>query len=155
MLFRRISRSDPEKIFVVAQNSWSTASLTNGQAVDWDYTTDQDGVGVTKAAARTASLAGLSGAGIVAETIAADAYGLIQVYGYHSAVRVRANTTGNTVVAGAALVFSPTAAAFCLEPLFTATATSTIVFAFPLAFALGTYSSWTTTTIAAFVKAMG
>lgn len=33
----RGNRSDPEKVFIVAYNSYSTASLTNGQAVMWDY----------------------------------------------------------------------------------------------------------------------
>ena len=36
MLFKRINRADPEKIFIVVKNSYSTASLTNGQAVIWD-----------------------------------------------------------------------------------------------------------------------
>ena len=36
MLLQRINRSDPEKIFIVVKNSYSTASLTNGQAVIWD-----------------------------------------------------------------------------------------------------------------------
>ena len=44
MLFQRVNRTNPEKIFLVAKNSWSTASLTNGQAVIWDYTTDVDGL---------------------------------------------------------------------------------------------------------------
>jgi hypothetical protein len=48
MLFKRISRTDPERIFVVAKNSFSTASFTNGQVVEWDFTTDVDGVGTTR-----------------------------------------------------------------------------------------------------------
>ncbi len=36
MLFRRVSRSDPEKIFIVVKNSYSTASLANGYVVEWD-----------------------------------------------------------------------------------------------------------------------
>jgi hypothetical protein len=36
MLFQRISRTNPEKIFVIVKNSYSTASLTNGQPVIWD-----------------------------------------------------------------------------------------------------------------------
>ena len=57
MLFQRVNRSNPEKIFIVAKNSYSTASLTNGQAVIWDWTTDGDGVGVTLATARPARAA--------------------------------------------------------------------------------------------------
>ena len=36
MLFQRINRSNPEKVFVVAYNSYSTAAITNGQYVPWD-----------------------------------------------------------------------------------------------------------------------
>ena len=48
MLFARVNRTNPEKVFIVAYNSYSTASLTDGQAVIWDYATDADGVGTTK-----------------------------------------------------------------------------------------------------------
>jgi len=98
MLFQRINRSDPERIFIVVKNGWSTAALTNGQAVGWDLT-DVDGVNVTKMAATDVAH---SFAGIVAETIAVGGYGLIQVYGYHSAVRVDASTTAD-IFSGAAL----------------------------------------------------
>ena len=94
MLLQRVNRSDPEKVFVVAKNSYSTASLTNGQAASWDYATDADGVGVTKPPAR-ATCAGTSAAGVVAQTITAGSYGLIQTYGYHSAVRARTATGGS------------------------------------------------------------
>ena len=36
MLWQRINRSSPEKVFVVAYNSYSTAAITNGQGVNWD-----------------------------------------------------------------------------------------------------------------------
>lgn len=36
MLWQRINRGDPEKIFVTVFNSYSTAAITNGQAVNWD-----------------------------------------------------------------------------------------------------------------------
>jgi len=153
MLFKRISRSDPERIFVVAKNSYGTASLTNGQCVIWDFTTDANGVSVTKPRARTTS-EGFAVAGIVSETIAADAYGLVQVYGYHSAVRVRSCTSAYAIAAGQPLVQS-LAASFALEPYSTSTGTANILRVYPCAFALATYSSWTTTTMAAFIKAMG
>ncbi len=156
MLFQRINRSDPEKIFVVAKNSWSTASLTNGQAVVWDYTTDCDGVGVTKPPAMTIS-GGFPAAGIAAETIAAGSYGLIQVYGYHSAGRVRTiSTTGNTfrtwisVAKGTPLTL-PLSAAFCLEGIRTA---SKQFISWPCAFALAAQSQATTAAIAVFIKAL-
>ena len=36
MLFQRINRSNPEKVFIVAYNSYSTAAITVGQGVNWD-----------------------------------------------------------------------------------------------------------------------
>ncbi len=44
MLFQRVNRSSPEKVFVVAFNSYSTAAITNGQYVEWDWNVDGDGV---------------------------------------------------------------------------------------------------------------
>ena len=92
MLFQRVNRTNPEKIFLVAKNSYATASLTNGQAVIWDWTTDKDGVGVTLATATENVPCGIDVAGIAAETIASGDYGLLQVYGYHSAVVVIVRT---------------------------------------------------------------
>ncbi len=145
MLFKRISRSEPEKIFVVAKNSYSTASLTNGQAVAWDAVTDQDGVGVTLAAAGS----GISTAGIASETIAAGEYGLIQCYGYHSAARVRTVTGGSPTGAGTALALVNTV--FCLETVSTA---STATLKFPSAILMATQASFTTKAVAVFIKAM-
>lgn len=151
MVFQRISDgSSPEKIFVVAYNSYSTASLSNGQAVMWDYPTDADGVGVTRPTARATS-AGLAMAGIAAETILSGAYGLIQVYGYHSAVRVRQDTSSAAanVAAGRPLTMAAAGSVFCLEPVNTASKQVVVV---PLAFALAAQASWTTKAVAAFCK---
>ena len=153
MLFKRISRSDPEQIFIVVRNSYASASLTNGQAVQWDFGTDVDGVGVTRPTAR-ATNRGLATAGIVAETITAGEYGLIQVYGYHSAVRVRACTTGNAIAAGSPLVVNLAGSKFCLESVTTHTGSASLTQCWPCAFAFEAYTSWTTTTIKAFVKAL-
>lgn len=152
MLFQRINRSSPEKVFVVAYNSYSTAAITNGQAVNWDFITDVDGVGVTMPLAR-ATNAGLGAAGIVASaSIAAGDYGLIQVYGYHSAVRVRSVTIGIPAIAkGRPLVMNAAGSVFCLESVATA---STTILTFPCAFALAANSSWTTLAKAAFIKAL-
>jgi len=114
MLFQRIKRTDPEKVYVIAKNSYSTASLTNGQAVDWDYVADADGVGVTKPAAG-AGVGFASCAGVAAETIAAGEYGLIQVYGHHSAIRVRTATGGAVAGAAGVGIKPPAAAAFCFD----------------------------------------
>jgi hypothetical protein len=151
MLFKRINRADPEKIFIVAKNSYSTASLSNGQAVIWDFATDADGVGVTRPTAR-ATNAGTAVAGIAAETIAAGDYGLLQVYGYHSAVRTRTVTGGSpAIAAGRPLVLNVAGSVFCLESVSTA---STAVLTFPCGFAMGAQASWTTKTVVAFLKAL-
>ena len=44
MEFQRVNRTDPERIFLVVKNSWSTASLAANQWVSWDLITDRDGV---------------------------------------------------------------------------------------------------------------
>lgn len=152
MLFQRINRNDPEKVFVVAYNSYSTAAVTVGQGVQWDYATDADGVGITRPAARATS-GGLAAAGVVAAaSIAAGAYGLIQVYGYHSSVRMRTVTGGTpAIVAGRPLAINVAGSLFCLESMSTASIALTI---FPMAFALGATSGFTTAARAAFIKAL-
>lgn len=152
MLIQRINRTDPEKIFVIGYNSYSTAALANGQAVQWDYATDADGLGVTRPSARATS-AGVAIAGIVAEAIAAGDFGLIQVYGYHSAVRVRQDTSSAAanVAAGRPLSMAAAGSVFCLEPIATA---SNVVLTFPCAIALAAQASWTTKAIACFLKCM-
>jgi hypothetical protein len=155
MLLQRINRSSPEKVFVVAKNSYSTASLTNGQVVEWDHQTDADGVGVTKPTAN-ATAHGAAVAGVVAETIAAGSYGLIQVYGYHSAVRCRTiSTTANgangyaAIAAGTPLVQGVTAG-FMFEGKDISATNNLHV----CGFALAANASYTTKAIAAFIKCL-
>ena len=158
MLFKRVNRADPEKIFLVVKNSYSTASLTNGQAVIWDWTTAVDGVGVTLATATENEGAGFDVAGIAAETIAAGDYGLIQVYGYHSAVRVRTMTTTGHVyneslraVAKGTLLAGGITAVFCLEGISPAETAQII---HPCGVALAAQASFTTKAIAVFLKCL-
>jgi len=108
MLFKRTSRSDPERVFMVIKNG-DSAILTNGQVVGWDMG-DADGINVAKCSTAFKRMA--SCAGIVAETIAVGEYGLIQVYGYHGAVRVDSSTTVD-IYTGAPLFMSVDA--YCLE----------------------------------------
>ena len=152
MLFQRVNRSNPEKVFVVVYNSYSTAAITVGQAVNWDFITDIDGVGVTIPLAR-ATNGGIGAAGIVASaTIAAGDYGLVQVYGYHSAVRVRSLTIGLPAIAkGRPLVMNAAGSVFCLESVSTA---STTILVNQIGFALAANSSWTTLAKAAFIKSL-
>jgi hypothetical protein len=151
MIFMRANRSNPEQVFISVKNSYSTASLTNGQAVIFDFATDADGVGVTRPTAR-ATNGGVAIAGIAAATIAAGDYGLVQVYGYHSAVRTRAITGGTpAIAAGRPLALNSAGSLFCLESIATG---STSILVFPCAFALAANATWTTAAIAAFIKAM-
>lgn len=158
MLFQRVNRTNPEKVFLVAKNSYSTASLTNGQAVIWDWTTDGDGVGVTLATATENVSCGIDVAGIATETIAAGNYGLLQVYGYHSSVRVRTmTTTGHVyneslaaVAKGTPLVGGITTV-FALEGV---TPAETAQVLHPCGFALAAQASFTTKAIAVFLKCL-
>jgi len=152
MLFQRVKRNDPEKVFIVVKNSYDTASLTNGQAVIWDFAGDADGVGVTMPSAIATNL-GFAAAGIAAETIAASDYGLVQVYGYHSAVRARVYTSGGNIAAGTPLTLNAAGSVFCLENYATATTTDTPI-RYPMAFALAAQTKWTTAAIACFIKAL-
>lgn len=146
MLMQRINRSNPEKVFITVMNSYSTASLTDGQVVQWDHQTDADGVSVTLPTAG----AGYDCAGVVADTIAAGDYGLIQVYGYHSAVRVR-TLTGGSPAGAAGLPLCMSAAVFAFETMSTA---STAVLKFPSAFLYAAQASFTTKAVAAHIKAL-
>ena len=101
MIFKRVSRSTAEKIFMVVQNvSGSTA--TAGYALVFDVGASVDGVRVTQASATDLQ----AFAGVADSDIANNDYGLIQVYGYRSSVRIYASTGSSvagdnlTVVAG-------------------------------------------------------
>jgi hypothetical protein len=150
MLWQRINRGDPEKCFIVVYNSYSTASLSNGQAISWDYVTDADGVGVTKPPARATS-GGSAIAGVAADTIAAAEYGLCQTYGYHSAVRMRSATGGSPAIAAGRPLVMSALTTFSLESVATG---STSLLTFPCGFALAAQASWTTKAVAAFIKAL-
>ena len=132
-------------------NSYSTAAMSNGQGVIWDFATDADGLGVTRPTAR-ATNAGMASAGVIAEAIASGAYGLCQVYGYHSATRVRTVTGGTpAIVPGRPLVINVAGSVFVLESVATA---STAVLTFPMGFSLGSTAGFTTIAKAVFIKAL-
>lgn len=153
MLFQRVNRTDAEKVFIAVYNSYGTAAITNGQAVQWDFTTDADGVGVTIPTAR-ATNQGFATAGIVASaSIAAGDYGLLQVYGRHSATRVRGVSSGGVVATpGMPLAMNAAGAVFCLETFATH---FTGIHIWPCAFMLSTLTNqWTTVAKNVFVKAL-
>lgn len=158
MLFMRVNRTNPEKIFVVAKNSYGTASLTNGQAVIWDWTDEVDGISVTLATATNLVSQGTDVAGIATETIASGQYGLLQVYGYHSAVRARRLTSTlhvyhestAEIAKGTPLVGGITAV-FCLEGVTPAASAQKLK---PCGFAMAANAEFTTAAIAVFLKCL-
>jgi hypothetical protein len=157
MLFQRINRTDPEKIFIVCYNSYSTASLTNGQVVMWDYTTDCNGVGVTKPTSVASHIGAPVIAGVAAETIAAGSYGLVQVYGYHSSVYMRSATTTGTAplkvnaIAKGSPLHAPFASNFHFESWSSASNSYLVV---PYGFALAAQASYTAKQVAAFLRCL-
>jgi len=87
MIFKRVGRTSAETIFVVIQNvSGSTA--TAGYALVFDVGASVDGVRVTQASSTDLQ----AFAGVADSDISNNAYGLAQVYGYRSSVRIYAST---------------------------------------------------------------
>ncbi len=148
MFFQRIQSTDPQKIFIIGYNS-SADAWSNGYVVRWDYDTDINGVGMEKPAAKGATGLGRAAiAGVVAESIAASAYGLVQVYGYHSAVRVFSSTTGSGAIAKGTALNGPKTAWYALGNV---GKTGTQANCYCKGFALAAQASYTTKAIAAFV----
>lgn len=88
MLIRKmVPRDEAEGVFIRVKNG-SGGALANGDVVIWDATAD-DGITV----GTTASAGSKYVAGVIVDTIADGEYGRMQVYGYHSAVKVDGGTT--------------------------------------------------------------
>ena len=99
MLFKRISRTDAEKIYIVVYNA-SGSTITQGYGCCFDVGASVDGVRVTKC--ETTDMQAF--AGVADADIASTAYGLVQIYAYRSAVSIYASTgssvTGDNLVFG-------------------------------------------------------
>ncbi len=81
MIFGQVTNgTDPERVFLSVTNSYSTSALVDGDWVGWDIVTDKTTAAVTKATGAIRSAV----AGVAAESIAAGAVGLIQIWGYKS-----------------------------------------------------------------------
>ena len=80
MIFQRLNRTDPERVFVIVQNN-EGAQINKDQSVQWELASASiDGVKV-----RDMDTGNLYAFGGIADAnIATSAYGLIQVYGYRS-----------------------------------------------------------------------
>jgi len=87
MLFKRISRSQAETVFIVVQNVCGSVA-TAGYAVCFDTGASVNGVRVTKC--ETTDMQ--SFAGVVDSDMANSAYGLVQVYGYRASGAIYAST---------------------------------------------------------------
>jgi hypothetical protein len=104
MMFQRLNETDPERIFMSVKNSYSTATLTVGQWAAFDIVTDKDGVAVTKPAGHNR----VSIAGVVIESIAHNAHGKAQVWGWRDDVMCVGGSGSVTskLTAGAGLKFA-------------------------------------------------
>src|SRR5512142_2081367 len=111
MLFKRLNRTSPETVFIVAQNV-SGSTVTAGYSVVFDVGTSVDGVRVTQASATDLQ----AFAGVADSDIANSAYGLIQVYGYRSSILI--SSSAGSSVAGDNLI--TVASSWGLRPATTA-----------------------------------
>jgi len=107
MLFKRVSRTSPEQVFVVAKNV-AAETVTAGYWVAWDTSASADGVRVTKHGAATLGAV----AGVADADIANDDYGLIQVYGYRASAYLY-SSAGTSAVGD---VLMPVASSYAMSP---------------------------------------
>jgi hypothetical protein len=145
MLFKRVSRTSAEKIFMVVQNvSGSTA--TAGYALAFDISASVDGVRVSQCKTTSAQ----AFAGVADSDIANNDYGLIQIYGYRPSVRIFSSTGSS--VAGDNLTVVTGSTHWGLTP---ATSGGTAkAFGFLCAAVTASSSSQFATTASAFIRAL-
>jgi len=91
MIFQRLTRSDPERVFIVVQ---ANEALAIDDACCWELNSASiDGVKVRQPdTGQLYAFVGLADA-----AIAANAYGLVQVYGYRSTSRVFQTDTSQSM----------------------------------------------------------
>lgn len=153
MLVKCINRSDPEKVFITVKNSYSTAAVTAGQAVSWDYTTDVDGVGVTLSPAGSAqNNGGFACAGVVADaSIASGDYGLVQCWGYNAGAYVACTSGGVAIAVGDMLCVDAYASKTHLTKHEQSYMTKLVM---PMAFAMEAYTTRTAAKKKIFIKCL-
>lgn len=88
MLFQRVLRTDPEKVFVLGKAS---GTLVVDQVVSWDATSITNNNIQTPATATLGLVAG-----VLTKALATDAYGLVQAYGYYPTALCTMKTSGST-----------------------------------------------------------
>jgi len=97
MIFQRLNRSDPERVFLVVENN-EGATMVKDATAQWELASASvDGVKVRD----VDSANDWAFAGIVDADIADNEFGLIQVYGFRSSSIIF--QTGTSVATGAAL----------------------------------------------------
>ena len=104
MQIQQLNRTDAEKVFVVGQNV-STGTTVGNTLVCWESIVATASLGNAFNKPATSNMALF--AGVIDADAAADAYQLVQVYGY------RASVAGNTAtvvsISGAGLILGPIA----------------------------------------------
>lgn len=102
MIISKVNRTDAEKVFVVVHNTEAT-SVTTGQGVIFCHAAagvnSIDGSSVVRVPA-SSNVSMLHFAGIAAQDIIKDGYGLSQVWGYCSSVMMSHEAANLTVGAG-------------------------------------------------------
>ena len=149
MLFKRILDTDPEKIFIIVCNSWTTADLKSGYVVQWDFLDAIDGVGVSQPTGIATNL-GNACAGVVVESIAIGDYGLVQVYGYNPAVLTRVCSSNDGIELGSGLRMSEAGGVWDCEGQDPNGTLNHLC----IGFALEAYTLRTSKNIKAFIKAL-
>jgi len=97
MLFKRLNRTDAERVFVVMQAN--EANIAADDVVALELTAASvDGVKIVQP--NTGELTAV--VGVADAAISNGAYGLVQIFGYRSTARI--NTTGASLTPGQALV---------------------------------------------------
>lgn len=144
MLFKRISRTAPEQVFVVVQNVHA-GTMTAGYHAAWD-TSSPDGVRVTQQGAATLG----AYAGVADSDIAQNGFGLIQVYGYRASAYILSSTGSSA----AGDVLFPVASEWGCSPYLYAQ-TVTKGFGFLCEAVSGSSSSQYHTTAKVFIRALG
>ena len=105
MLFHRINRTNPEKVYVIVKNSYSTADASAGQAYSWDYVTDKDGISVTK----PSGVLRAAVAGVAIAAIASGDYGLLQVWGHNTNTKMKGGSgLGTSKISAGSLLWMKT-----------------------------------------------
>ena len=101
MLLQQLNRGDAERIFLAIQNR-SGVTVTQGAMACFDYSAANASLGNAIATPATSNLALF--AGVLDADMSADAYGLVQVYGYRASIVVN---VGGASISAAGLLIGP------------------------------------------------